>query len=492
MSTKIYLRRGTQAEIQAIIPEMGEPVWSTDTGDLYVGDGATSGGIWVAGPGVQELNGLEDAVTLLGGSGISVTISGQYIIIDEEAGGLDVDSLNALTGNVVLIGTGNVDITESGQNILISGMLHAATHENGGVDEMNVVGLSGLLADDQHVLDSEVVAVAIAITTLTTRGDIIYRNATVPARLAKGAANTVLVMGANDPAWSATLAGLTLTSPTINGTIATTGLTMPAFTLGGAVAGGAQALTNIQSMSLNDGISQYGDASLPIKLDASAAAGKFIILASRNAANNAQINRLTISTRVDEATAAWVGIVHTGLKLGGSVDLNSQVFDAGGISARINTTGSLQGLEIHSSHASHAAQLKFVHDHSTPGAGNVAARFRFDGYDGAEVAGFVWGIIDLMYTNVGDGTEASEWRFKLASTGGQENTAMTLSGPGMGWFDLGVDVDDYYLVAGTKVIGARVVDARCDDVINCGDAVTDGVIDSLRDAMITHGLIAAA
>ncbi len=57
------------------------------------------------------------------------------------------------------------------------------------------------------------------VTVLSTRGDIIYRNATVPARLAKGAANTVLVMGANDPAWSATLAGLTLTAPTLNGTV---------------------------------------------------------------------------------------------------------------------------------------------------------------------------------------------------------------------------------------------------------------------------------
>ena len=34
--------------------------------------------------------------------------------------------------------------------------IHATTHENNGDDEINTVGLSGLLADDQHVLDSEV------------------------------------------------------------------------------------------------------------------------------------------------------------------------------------------------------------------------------------------------------------------------------------------------------------------------------------------------
>ncbi len=38
---------------------------------------------------------------------------------------------------------------------------------------------------------------------MTTRGDIIYRNASVPARLAKGSSGDVLTMGASDPAWSA-------------------------------------------------------------------------------------------------------------------------------------------------------------------------------------------------------------------------------------------------------------------------------------------------
>ncbi|KKN72880.1 hypothetical protein LCGC14_0405840 [marine sediment metagenome] len=47
-------------------------------------------------------------------------------------------------------------------------------------------------------------------------------------------------------------------------------------------------------------------------------------------------------------------------------------------------------------------------------------------------------------------------------------------------------------VNSAQVVGTRVVDARCDDAINSGDATTDGVIDALRDAMISHGLIAAA
>ena len=100
----------------------------------------------------------------------------------------------------------------------------------------SVEGLSGLLADDQHVLDAEALAAAVqagAITNavtkapthdavfdvkttadgaiakslLTTRGDIIFRNATVPARLAKGSSGDVLTMGASDPAWTAPAGG---------------------------------------------------------------------------------------------------------------------------------------------------------------------------------------------------------------------------------------------------------------------------------------------
>jgi hypothetical protein len=60
------------------------------------------------------------------------------------------------------------------------------------------------------------------------------------------------------------------------------------------------------------------------------------------------------------------------------------------------------------------------------------------------------------------------------------------------WGNVDVASTKVYKVAGTQVVGARVVDARCDDAVNSGDATTDGVIDALRDAMIAHGLIAAA
>jgi len=54
------------------------------------------------------------------------------------------------------------------------------------------------------------------------------------------------------------------------------------------------------------------------------------------------------------------------------------------------------------------------------------------------------------------------------------------------------NVTGVYKVDDIQVVSNRVIDSRCDDTINSGDATTDGVIDALRDAMITHGLIAPA
>jgi len=49
-----------------------------------------------------------------------------------------------------------------------------------------------------------------------------------------------------------------------------------------------------------------------------------------------------------------------------------------------------------------------------------------------------------------------------------------------------------YKVNATQVVGARVIDARIDDIPNSGDTTTDGIIDAIQDALIAHGLAAAA
>jgi len=44
---------------------------------------------------------------------------------------------------------------------------HKTHHQDGGADEISVAALSGLLADDQHVLDGEVTTAKVADAAIT-------------------------------------------------------------------------------------------------------------------------------------------------------------------------------------------------------------------------------------------------------------------------------------------------------------------------------------
>jgi len=97
-------------------------------------------------------------------------------------------------------------------------LVHAARHQNGGADEINVGGLSGLLADDQHVLDAEVLLVAAALVHA--------------ARHENGGADEISLSGLAGT-------GTVLTTPQINGIVTTTGLTLPAHASGAIYLGGS-------------------------------------------------------------------------------------------------------------------------------------------------------------------------------------------------------------------------------------------------------------
>lgn len=45
----LQIKRGTSSEVSGIIPLEGEPIWSTDSQILYIGNGSTSGGIQING-----------------------------------------------------------------------------------------------------------------------------------------------------------------------------------------------------------------------------------------------------------------------------------------------------------------------------------------------------------------------------------------------------------------------------------------------------------
>ena len=50
----LKLRRGTNAGRTAITPAEGEPIFTTDTKQLYIGDGTTAGGVVVGGGGLSD------------------------------------------------------------------------------------------------------------------------------------------------------------------------------------------------------------------------------------------------------------------------------------------------------------------------------------------------------------------------------------------------------------------------------------------------------
>ncbi len=98
-----------------------------------------------------------------------------------------------------------ISVYDASGNLLLTSAVVA--HDLGGASH-NADTLSNLnskVSDATLVDTGDIILKAL----LTTRGDIIYRNATVPARLAKGSGGNVLTMGANDPAWAAPAAGAT-------------------------------------------------------------------------------------------------------------------------------------------------------------------------------------------------------------------------------------------------------------------------------------------
>ena len=74
---------------------------------------------------------------------------------------------------------------------------HKTTHQNGGADEITVAGLDGLLADDQHVLDTEALAAAEAgAASAATASKLVIRDISARAKFAApGATGDTLIKG---------------------------------------------------------------------------------------------------------------------------------------------------------------------------------------------------------------------------------------------------------------------------------------------------------
>jgi len=59
MAQKIQIRRGVEAQRSLVTPDVGELIFTTDAKQVYVGDGATAGGVSLAANSVLKLRGTK-------------------------------------------------------------------------------------------------------------------------------------------------------------------------------------------------------------------------------------------------------------------------------------------------------------------------------------------------------------------------------------------------------------------------------------------------
>jgi len=120
----LQIRRGTNAERLTITPLQGELLFTTDTKNLYVGDGTTQGGvvieggggegvaanafasIAVAGQSTVSADSSEDTLTLIAGSNVTITTNAtnDSVTIASTAGATNLDALTDVSISTPAVG----------------------------------------------------------------------------------------------------------------------------------------------------------------------------------------------------------------------------------------------------------------------------------------------------------------------------------------------------------------------------------------------------
>lgn len=138
----LQIRRGTDAERLSITPKVGEPIFAVDTGEFFIGDGTTQGGILVSGTLVNE------TTPQLGTD-------------------LDLNNNNIVgTGNINITGTitatGNINLGDGAEdNVIVGGQIASSltpdldnTYDLGGVTARWAEGFIKTVRSDLVVANS--------------------------------------------------------------------------------------------------------------------------------------------------------------------------------------------------------------------------------------------------------------------------------------------------------------------------------------------------
>jgi hypothetical protein len=92
MAQKIQIRRGLESARGTVTPDAGEPLFTTDAHQFYIGDGATPGGLAVTANCVQKLRGSKaitsgaDSVTVTGAA-LGATPAQVLVTVRKATGG---------------------------------------------------------------------------------------------------------------------------------------------------------------------------------------------------------------------------------------------------------------------------------------------------------------------------------------------------------------------------------------------------------------------
>ena len=127
MAQKIQIRRGLEAQRTLITPDAGEPLFTTDNKQLFIGDGTTAGGLFVGGGsavgyvlkfrGTQAIAAAADSVAVTG-LGLA-SVPAQVLV-----------TVRKLTGGLNLFATVRDDsITAGGFTVDLSAATDAATYK---------------------------------------------------------------------------------------------------------------------------------------------------------------------------------------------------------------------------------------------------------------------------------------------------------------------------------------------------------------------------
>jgi Major tropism determinant N-terminal domain len=127
MSQKIQIRRGVEAQRALVTPDTGELLFTTDLHEIFVGDGATAGGLFIGGGSgtgfVQKLRGthaIGSGVDFVEVTGLALAAVPAQVLV----------SMRKATGGQNLFATVRGDsISTAGFTVDLSGITDASTYQ---------------------------------------------------------------------------------------------------------------------------------------------------------------------------------------------------------------------------------------------------------------------------------------------------------------------------------------------------------------------------